>query len=216
MLIDCTNEKEWLKKRLQYLAASESASYCGVNPYEPDGMIRLWEEKTGLRERADISGKASVAFGKKAEEHIRAIFMLRHPEYELEYHQFGLYVSDEYPFMAATLDGLLHNKLDGTEATLEIKTATVQNGKGLDVWRTGELPIHYWTQEIHQQVCKPTTGTWTVALVMLNWDPNTSYFFEIFHDRSEFAEDMPKLIDCAKEMHRLITTKTRPSTVIRL
>lgn len=216
MLIDCRNEQEWLQERRRYLAASESANYCGLNPYDPDGMVRLWEEKTGKRDRADISGKASVAFGKRAEEHIRAIFMLRHPEYELEYHQFGLYVSDEYPFMAATLDGLLHNSIHRTQDTLEIKTATVQNAQALEQWRKGELPIQYWTQEIHQQVCKPTEGTWTAALVMLSWDPGTTYYLESYHSRAEMEEDMPQLLEYAKEMHRLITTNTRPATVIRL
>ena len=216
MLIDCSSESEWLTRRRDYLTASDAANYCNVNPFDPDGRIHLWEEKVAGR-RKDLSDKESIRFGKEAEEHIRAIFMLRHPTYSLEYHRFGLYVPYEHPFLAATLDGLLHEEETGTQDILEIKTATVRTKAALEEWRSGELPINYWCQEIHQQICVPeASGTWTAALVMLSWDPGLSYYLETYHTRQEMSEDRPMLLEKAYEMHDLIERKERPATVIRI
>ena len=219
MFIDCKTEQEWLANRLHYLTASDAGNYMGVNPYDPNGRLHLWEEKVGLKKRPDISEKPAVKFGKTAEEHIRAIFMLKHPEFELQYDQFGIYVSDDHPFLGATLDGLLLNKGNATHEILEIKTGRVHDKDTFVSWVSGELPINYYCQILHQSVCLPwAVGIWVVGLISVEWDETKSYFFTHHFDvRDEgFLSDRRDLIEKAEEMHTLIEKRKRPGLVFKL
>ena len=219
MFIECKDEADWKRMRLQYLTASDAANYCGVNPYDSNGRLHLWEEKIGLRQRPDISGKTSVQFGKQAEEHLRALFMLRHPEFELRYDRYGLYVSDNRPYMAATLDGLLLNRQTAGHEILEIKTGTVHSGAQLREWRDGELPINYWCQVLHQLSCVPwALGVWVFAYICTEWNPDEGYMFQLHFRRNiiDVQHDMANLEESAAEMWHLIETRTRPETVLAI
>ena len=219
MFIDCKSEGEWLAQRQALLTASDAGNYMGVNPYDPQGRLHLWEEKVGLRRRPDISDKPSVKFGKTAEEHIRSIFMLKHPEYQLQYDPIGIYVSDDHPFMGATLDGLLLNKGNATHEILEIKTGHCRDTETYKDWVSGDLPINYYTQILHQSACLPwAIGIWVVGLISVEWDETKSYFFmHHFDTRDEdFLNDRSNVIEKAEEMHTRIKERKRPSVVVRL
>lgn len=219
MFVNCKNENEWLAKRLCLLTASDAGNYMGVNPYDPNGKLHLWEEKVGLKKRPDISEKPSVKFGKTAEEHIRAIFMLKHPEFQLQYDQFGIYVSDDHPFMGATLDGLLLNKGNATHEILEIKTGHVRDSETYKVWASGELPINYYCQILHQSACLPwAIGIWVVGLITVEWDKTKSYLFTHHFDvrDEDFVNDRRKVVESAEEMERRIKERKKPSLVVRL
>ena len=219
MFIDNKNEREWLRQRVRFLTASDAGNYCGVNPYDPNGKLHLWEEKCGIRRRPDIGEQPAVKFGKTAEEHIRQIFLLKHPEYTLQYDQYGLYVSDDHPFMAATLDGLLLNNTTAQHEIFEAKTATVRTGDALKDWTSGQLPINYWCQILHQSECvKWASGVWVAALVSLEWDPVQSLFFQFHFDVREpdFVRDRTNVVSHASEMWRLIQTRKRPHTLVTL
>lgn len=219
MFIDCKNEKEWLARRINFLTASDAGNYCGLNPYDRNGKLTLWEEKTGLRKRPDLSSREAVRFGKEAEEHIRQIFMLRHPEFTLQYDQYGLYVSDDHPYMAATLDGLLLNKENAMHEIFEGKTATVRTAEALREWTSGNLPINYWCQILHQSECvKWASGIWVVALVFLEWRPEESLFLQLHFDvrDPEFVKDRTEVVNHATEMWQMITQRRRPAVPVTL
>ena len=219
MFINCSSEQEWLAQRINYLTASDAGNYTGYNPYDPNGKLHLWEEKVGLRKRADIGSKPAVQFGKRAEDHIRALFLLQHPEYTLQYDQYGLYVSDEHPFMAATLDGLLLNNENAQHEILEIKTATVHDGKALLDWERGRIPLNYWCQILHQSECvKWACGIWVVALVRMEWNENEAAFLMHHFDvrDEEFIEDRREITKAAADMWQLIKARKRPFTNIVL
>ena len=219
MFVNCKTEKEWLAQRLNLLTASDASNYMDMNPYDPNGKLSLWEEKVGLNKRANISEKPSVKFGKTAEEHIRAIFMLKHPEYQLQYDQFGIYVSDEYPFMGATLDGLLLNKGNAEHEILEIKTGHCRDVETYKAWVSGELPINYYCQILHQSACLPwAIGVWVVGLISVDWDATKSYLFTHHFDvrDEDFVNDRQKVVDGAIEMERRIKERKRPPIVVRL
>lgn len=219
MFVDCKSEKQWLHQRFQYLTASDAVNYCGMNQYDPNGKLHLWEEKCLIRKRPDISERPAVKFGKTAEEHIRQLFMLKHPEYTLQYDQFGLYISDEHPFMAATLDGLLLNNTTAQHEILEIKTATVHNGDALKEWTSGELPLAYWMQILHQSEClRWACGVWVVALVSLEWAPEKSYFFQLHYDVRDpnFIQERARLVEHAADMWSMIQARKRPATLVTL
>ena len=103
ILADPKSREEWLKARHFGIGGSDAACIVGANKYKTN--VQLWEEKTGLTVPEDISDKPAVLYGKNAEEHLRALFMLDFPEYAVSYNEFLMYANNEYPFIFATLDG---------------------------------------------------------------------------------------------------------------
>lgn len=123
MVIKIDNREDWLKTRtVQGIGGSEAGSVLGVNKYRSN--VELWEIKTGKRKAPDISDKPAVQFGKFAEPLLRELFKQNYPDLTVDYHEFDMYVNDEYPFIFATLDGEL-TAPDGSRGILEIKTTTI-------------------------------------------------------------------------------------------
>ena len=147
MIIKIDNHEDWLAARQhQGIGGSEAGCVLGVNKYQSN--VQLWELKTGRREAPDLSDNAAVQFGKFAEPHLRELFRQDYPEYQVDYHEFWIYVNDQYPFIFATLDGEL-TALDGSRGVLEIKTTTIQNRMQWDEW-DGRIPDSYYAQCLHQ------------------------------------------------------------------
>ena len=147
MIIKLNNRNDWLKARQsQGIGGSEAGAVIGMNKYQTN--VDLWELKTGKREAADLSDNAAVQFGKAAEQYIRELFKLEYPEYDVDYHEFWMYVNDKYPFIFATLDGDL-TAADGSKGILEIKTVTIKNSSQWDEW-TDRIPDSYYAQCLHQ------------------------------------------------------------------
>ena len=147
MIIKIDNHEDWLAARQhQGIGGSEAGCVLGVNKYQSN--VQLWELKTGRREAPDLSDNAAVQFGKFAEPHLRELFKQDYPEYQVDYHEFWIYVNDQYPFIFATLDGEL-TALDGSRGVLEIKTTTIQNRMQWDEW-DGRIPDSYYAQCLHQ------------------------------------------------------------------
>ncbi len=125
MILKISNHEDWLKARQsQGIGGSEARCVLGVNKYQSN--VELWELKTGRREAPDLSDNGAVQFGKYAEPRLRELFKQDYPEFKVDYHEFWMYVNDEYPFIFATLDGEL-TAADGSRGILEIKTTTIQN-----------------------------------------------------------------------------------------
>jgi len=216
--IDHINEAQWLKSRRNFLTGSEAASYCSQNPYDANAALHLWEEKTGQRQPEDISGKAAVVYGKKAEEHLRALFLLFHTEYECEYHKYGIYINPHRPYMGATLDGLLADRQTKEKIILEIKTTTLHNSEALRNWLDGQIPIQYYCQILHQLHCLPQAhGVVVFAQIKTEWNPEQSTLVEhLFRREAVPAEDMEWVLAKADKMYHLIQTRKRPATMVSL
>lgn len=158
MIIRIDNHAEWLKARqAQGIGGSEAGCVIGVNKYQSN--VDLWELKTGRRLAADLSDNPAVQFGKFAEPHLRELFKQDYPDYTVEYHEFWMYVNDDYPFIFATLDGEI-TAADGSRGILEIKTTTIQNKAQWDEW-DNRIPDSYYAQILHQMAA---TG-WSFAIL---------------------------------------------------
>lgn len=158
MVIKIDNREDWLKTRtVQGIGGSEAGSVLGVNKYRSN--VELWEIKTGKRKAPDISDKPAVQFGKFAEPLLRELFKQNYPDFTVDYHEFDMYVNDEYPFIFATLDGEL-TAPDGSRGILEIKTTTIQNRVQWDEW-DGKIPDSYYVQVLHQL----TATGWDFAIL---------------------------------------------------
>lgn len=139
---------EWLKARLNGIGASESSAVIGKNPYMSN--VDLWRVKTGRKKYPDISSKEHVKYGHDAEPHIRALFALDYPQYEVSYGgAFDMVWNPEYPFIFATLDGRLVEKETGRRGVLEIKTTEILRSMQKEKW-VDAIPDNYYTQVLHQ------------------------------------------------------------------
>ncbi|MBQ8079644.1 MAG: YqaJ viral recombinase family protein [Oscillospiraceae bacterium] len=153
ILADPQTREEWLECRRQGIGGSDAACIVGENPWK--STVQLWREKTGKTIPEDIGDKPAVRFGKEAEAHIRALFLLTYPEYSCEYHEFRMYANACHPWLYATLDGELTDA-DGRRGILEIKTTTIQTAKQWGEWGfrrehpEDKIPQHYYIQVLHQ------------------------------------------------------------------
>lgn len=143
-----TNEAEWHAERLKGIGASESSAVIGQNPYMSN--VDLWRIKTGRKKAQDISNVACVQYGHAAEGHIRELFALDYPQYEVTYGgAFDLVRNPEYPFIFATLDGRLIERATGRKGVLEIKTTEILRSMQKEKW-DNKIPPNYYCQVLHQ------------------------------------------------------------------
>lgn len=160
ILYDPKNREEWLQCRCRGIGGSDAGTVLGVNKYKTN--VDLWQEKTGIKKNT-FKGNAATEYGKNAEEHIRAMFMLDHPEYTLEYHEYRMHANDKYKFLYATLDGELTEQ-SGRKGVLEIKTATIQNPSQWDEWEN-KIPDSYYCQILHQLAATKFDFVWLRAYI---------------------------------------------------
>lgn len=144
-MIQLPSHEAWLKHRKDYIGGSEAACIMGLNPWKSN--LDLFREKTGKQEAPDLSGNEAVEYGTKAEEHIRALFALDHPELEVSYVPYNSWHNPKYPFAAASLDGWLKDK-NGRKGIWECKTAIITSKAQADKWKD-QIPDYYYCQLLH-------------------------------------------------------------------
>lgn len=115
------SKPEWLLARKGKIGGSDAAAVLGLNPYKNN--VEFWNEMVGITKPRDISNEPYVIYGSRAEEHIRAIFALDHPEYKVEYFGDNMLLNDKYPFAHASLDGELTELETGRKGIFECKTS---------------------------------------------------------------------------------------------
>lgn len=141
-----TNKQEWLEERKKGIGGSDSAAIVGRSPYKTN--IQLWKEKTGKATAEDISEKEYVKYGVDMEPILRESFKIKNPEYEVIHEENTIIRHPKYPFLFASLDGMLIHKETREVGILEIKTANVKNPAKLKEWKD-KIPDYYFTQILH-------------------------------------------------------------------
>ena len=211
MILKPESREEWLELRRQGIGGSDAGTVLGLNRYKTN--VQLWEEKTGLNVPEDISDKPAVKFGKFAESHLRELFRLDYPGYQLDYHEFFMYVSDRYPFIFATLDGELTDE-NGRRGILEIKTCTIQNPNQWDEWE-GRVPDTYYAQLLHQLAA--TGWDFAVLKAYIRYYRDGVLRVAIRHyfvEKSEVKAEIDYLIQRESRFWRDVTNKTRPALIL--
>lgn len=210
--IKLNNEAEWLVKRqMQGVGGSEAASIVNQNPYMSN--VELWEYKTGLKQREDISNKPCIIYGKQAESLIRELFKLDYPEYKVDYHEFDILFNDEYPFIFATLDGELIDQ-QNRKGILEIKTTEILNSIQWAKW-DNQIPQNYYVQILHQMIA--TGWEFAVLNVQIKYTKKGERFKTTrtyFYERSECQADINYLIKEEKKFNKLVIDKVRPALLL--
>lgn len=212
MIFKPENRTEWLKLRQNGIGGSDAGTVLGVNKYKTN--VELWEEKTGLKEPADISDKPAVKLGKDSEPHLRELFRLDYPEYELDYHEFYMYVNDKYPFIFATLDGEItdENKRNGI---LEIKTCTIQNPNQWNEWTDDMIPQCYYAQILHQLAATDWEFAVLKAYIRYYRDGVLRGTIRHYHiERNDVQADIEYLIGRESLFWKDVENKTRPAVIL--
>ena len=112
------SREEWLEARKNYIGGSDASAIVGMNPYKTNND--LWLEKTGKVTPEDISDKPYVKYGTNAEIHLRELFKLDFPQFNVEYVENNMFINDRFPWAHASLDGWLTDE-NGRKGILEIK-----------------------------------------------------------------------------------------------
>lgn len=186
---------EWLHERQNGLGASDAGTIIGVNPWKTN--VQLWAEKTGQRQPEDISYKPYVQYGKAAEEHIRALFELDHPELAVSYESpYKIIRNDEATYAFCTPDGELTEKNSMNKGILEIKTTEIMNSRQWAEWN-GRIPDQYYCQVVWQLMVTGWDFAYLVAQIKFTTrdGEKRKETREYRIDRSDVLED----IVCLKE-----------------
>lgn len=212
----CRNHESWLKNRKKYIGGSDVACILGYNPWKNN--VQLFREKKGLVEPDDLSDNPLVIYGTKAEEHIRALFTLDHPEFKVEYVPNNSWHNTEFPFAAASLDGWLTEKETGRKGILEIKTATITSAQQANKWKDEHIPDNYYCQILFYL---GVTG-WDFVILRANLKyekPDSPLYVatkEYRVERSEVEEDIEMIMEKAAVFAEALRKNKEPSLILTL
>lgn len=205
------DREAWLKERSKRVGGSECAALVGLNPWMTN--VELWEIKTGRRKRPDVGSSDLVIYGQKAEEHLRALFALDHPDLAVWHEPNAIITNDRYPFAHASVDGLL-TKEDGTLGVLEIKTATITSGVQKAKW-DGRVPLQYQCQtEWYMAI---TGAEFAILTAQLKWDTDGDVFKiskEYLIERADVQEDIDMLMEAGQRFRESIERDEAPALVL--
>lgn len=206
------SREDWLKNRVFGIGGSEISGVVGCNPYMDN--VTLWEIKTGRRQADDISDKPYVQYGTRAEEHLRALFSLDFPQYQVFYEENNCFANSQYPFAQASLDGWLVDD-KGRTGILEIKTTEILRAGQKEKWKD-RIPQAYFCQVCFYMAVMEADFAELWAQIKHSY-PDAWYETRHYHiERSEVQEDIDYLMQKGAEFWEYVKSDTRPPLVLPL
>ena len=210
-MIQLKSRDEWLQHRKSRIGGSEASAIVGMNPYMTN--VDLWEYKTGRKRPVDISDKDYVQYGIKAEDHLRELFKLDHPEYEVFYEENNMWLNDKYPFAHASLDGWLKDQ-DGRMGVWECKTTNILQSMQKEKWNH-RIPNNYYIQLIHYLLV--TEFEFAVLKAQLKYEYGGDVFLTTKHykiERSEVEDDVEYLRQAEEKFYKNIQEDIKPNLIL--
>ena len=202
---------EWLKAR-KVIGGSDAAALVGLNPYKTN--IDLWREKTGRKEAPDISNEPFVRFGHDAEPHLRELFALDFPQYEVRYVENNMVLNDKYPFAHASLDGWLRERDTGRKGILEIKTTNILQSMQKEKWND-RIPDNYYCQVLWYLMVTEFDFAILKARLRSEWKGETRITVKHYMiERSEVQEDINELEAAGWKMWKAIQEDREPNLIL--
>lgn len=202
---------EWLANRIKYIGGSDASAIVGMNPYMSN--VDLWNIKTGIVTPEDISEKPYVKYGTNAEKHLRELFKLDFPEYQVEYTDNNMWLNDKYPFAHASLDGWLTDE-EGRKGILEIKTTNILQSMQKEKWNH-RIPDNYYIQILHYLMV--TEFDFAVLVAQLKSDFNGEIYKQVKHykiNRDEVKDDIDYLDKKESEFWEYVKSNQCPPLVL--
>lgn len=202
------SREDWLAHRHNHIGASEAGAIIGVGFMS---RIDLWKLKTGRAAEQDLSGNESVAYGNRAENALRQLFMAKHPELTLDYRPYDFAFQPERPWLMATLDGELTDD-DGDKGTLEIKTCSCISKADWSKWKD-RVPDGYLAQLSHQFLATGFSYAYLFAELI---GKTESVIREYLFLREDMQPNMDYLLAEEEKFWQNVVNDTVPSAPIIL
>lgn len=185
----------------------------GLNPYKTNE--ELWQEMVGIRKPEDISDKPYVIYGTLAEEHIRAIFALDHPEYKVDYFGDNMLINDKYPFAHASLDGELTEIETGRKGIFECKTSELFGSIHKEKWDGEHIPDNYYIQVLHYLMVTEYEFVELRAQIKSVWNKRIRLITKDYHiEREEVLEDIEIIKKAEKDFMENVQKRHRPGLIL--
>lgn len=203
--------EDWLQARTGFIGGSDASAVVGLNPYKDN--VTLWLEKTGRAVAEDISEKPYVKYGTQAEDHLRELFKLDFPEYQVFYEPDNMWFNDKFPFAHASLDGWLSDQ-DGRQGILEIKTTNILQSMQKEKWNQ-RIPDNYYIQLLHYLMV--TEFDFAVLKAQLKFDYGGDIVMHTRHyriERSEVEADIQYLQSSEKTFWKQVQERKRPALIL--
>ncbi len=211
--IQFKTKPEWLLARKGKIGGSDAAAVLGLNPYKTNQ--ELYEEMTGLRTPVDISDKSYVIYGTKAEEHIRALFALDHPEYRVDYYGDNMLINDKYPFAHASLDGELTELESRRKGIFECKTTELFSSMSKEKWDGDNIPNNYYIQVLHYLMVTEYEFVELRAQIKSRWNGQIRLITKDYHiERSEVKRDIEILLEAEKKFINQVSSRSQPALIL--
>lgn len=206
------DREEWLEARAGRIGGSDASAILGMNPYRTN--IELWQIKTGRLIPEDISDKPYVKYGTEAEQHLRKLFELDFPEYEMRYVENNMFINDDYPFAHASLDGWLTEKDTGRTGVWECKTTNILQSMQKEKWNH-RIPDNYYIQLLHYLLV--TGWDFAVLKAQLKYEFDGEVYLQTKHyriERSEVEEDIQLLEAAERTFWKQVQERKRPALIL--
>lgn len=205
-----SSREEWLQNR-QRIGGSDASAILGMNPYRTN--LELWQIKIGQLIPEDISEKPYVKYGTEAEQHLRELFKLDFPEYQVFYEENNMWLNDKFPFAHASLDGWLVDQ-EGRKGVWECKTTNILQSMQKEKWK-GRIPDNYYIQLLHYLMV--TEFDFAVLKAQLKSEFNGEIYLQTKHfkiERSEVEEDIKFLESSEKQFWKQVQERKRPGLIL--
>jgi len=204
------SHEEWLRARTK-IGGSDASAIFGMSPYKTN--VELFKEKAYGIEPEDISDKPYVKYGTEAEKHLRELFKLDYPQYQVGYVENNMFTNDKYPWAHASLDGWLMDR-DGRNGVLEIKTTEILQSSQKKKW-DNRVPDNYYIQVLHYLMV--TEFEYAVLKAQLKFEIDGEVYLQTKHypiERSEVEDDIQYLIDAEREFWESVQVKKEPPLIL--
>lgn len=206
-----SSREEWLKARENHIGGSDASACVGMNPYKDN--VQLWEEKMGMVIPEDISDKAYVQYGTQAECHLRELFALDFPQYQVAYDDNNMFLNTDYPWMHASLDGELVDQ-EGRHGVLEIKTTNILQSMQKEKWKD-RVPDNYYIQVLHYLAVTGYDFAVLKAQLKSEWGGETRITTKhYFIERKDAEKDISYLVEEERKFWECVTSGRRPNLIL--
>lgn len=209
-MVTLKDRNEWLANRSR-IGGSDASAIVGMNPYLSN--VDLWKIKTGQMEAEDISDKSYVKYGTEAEQHLRELFKLDFPEYEVFYEENNMWFNDKYPFAHASLDGWLRDK-NGRFGVWECKTTNILQSMQKEKWKD-RIPDNYYIQCLWYLAV--TEFDFVVLKAQLKSEFDGDVYLQTKHykfERAEVQEDIDYLMSKAADFWDCVVNMRKPGLIL--
>lgn len=193
-LIKFSDKNEWLSLRQQGIGGSDVGPILGHSTFK--NKKDIYKEKKEITEQKH---SFAIDFGNEFEDIIFQSFKAKYKNiYAVLNYKNVMFRNIWFPFLQASLDGVLVNLLTKEVGILEIKTAQERKGKWYDSFGNRIVPQTYFDQAIHY--FNVTNADFVVFYVLINYENNQQdRSMEFLQPRVYYRKDCIEYMNYVKE-----------------